>query len=219
MDIERRQSREVLRLAHALWQPEELGDDAQAVGGGGLQPEINAARRRRAQVLDMALAVQRDRIGGGKIKLLQIKRVADEREAGIELAGRNIREQQLTHMQGHARIVVAELRQEIRLGLGTSAVLARRRGGKPRSPDRTLAEKLAEIELVAVEGQLDQAPLTALETERPAELGIAQNALGIGEGELAVTDSRVRLKGEIAHRGLRRHIAIAGAPAAQSAQI
>ena len=46
LDIERRQRRKMLRPAHALGQSEQIGGDAQAVGGGGRKREIDPARRR-----------------------------------------------------------------------------------------------------------------------------------------------------------------------------
>ena len=189
-------------------------------------PKVDAARRRLAQALDPALAGKRDRIGCGKVELLHVERVVDEGEAGIELARGDVGQKQLADPQGHPHIVVMELGEKARLGgwrgRGRRALLRRRRSrswrGKPGLPDRSVAEELAEIELVAVERQFDLAALATLEAQVAAELGVAQLADAVGKGELAVADGGVGRQREIAHRGLRGHVAVARAPAAQRAQ-
>ena len=95
MHVHRRERRQMHRPADAFGQAEQVGDDAQAIGVGGLQAEVDPARGLVVQTLDAALAVQRQRARCGEVELLHVERAALQREARIELAGGNVGKQKL----------------------------------------------------------------------------------------------------------------------------
>ena len=85
-------------------------------------------------------------------------------------------------------------------------------------PERAFAHHLAQIETVAVEIELDQRALAAMDPQVAIELGAAQLAGGVGEIELAVADAGIGHEAEIADRGLPRHVAVTGGPAGERPQ-
>ena len=93
------------------------------------------------------------------------------------------------------------------------------RGRQPGLPQRPLADHLAQIEPVAVEVELDQPALAALQAQAAVELGAAQLARRVGQLELAVADGGVGHEAELAGRGLSRHVAVAHRPAGERLEL
>ena len=183
------------RPADAFGQAEQVGDDAQAIGVGGLQAEIDPARGLVVQTLDAALAVQRQRARCGEVELLHVEHAALQREARIELARGNVGKQKLADAQRHAQVVVGKLGEHALVG---GARFAGGCGRRPELPERSFAHHLAQIETVAVEIELDQRTLAAVDPQVAIELGAAQLAGGVGEIELAVADAGIGHEAEIA---------------------
>src|SRR5262249_45234190 len=166
--IERSEACKMWRPGHAVRQPEQARGDVQAVGRRSLEREIDAARGRFAQVLDPAFAVERDRVSRGKVELFDVEGAIDEREPCAELAGGNVGEQKFTYPQGHTHIVVAELTEQV-LVVGGGSLRRGHACRHPGAPDRSVADHVPQVEPVAVERKLDQAPRAALKAQIPAE--------------------------------------------------
>ena len=223
--------------ADVLRQSEQAGGNPQAAAVRGPKAKIHPAGWRLVQSLDAARSLQRKRARGGKVELFDFERAALEPKARVELARGNIGQQKFADAQGHAHIVAAQLLQEILPGRGSIDSPCRGRivsagypivgadGGtfSPRAPEpglphRPFADHLAQIKTVAVEINLDQAALSALQAQAAAEPRPAQLARRIGKLELAVADDRIGREAEVAGRGLSRYGAIAGGPARQRLQ-
>ena len=190
MDVQGRQALQMLGVGKAFRQAGKPAHHAEAVGGLGLKREVHLAGRRLAQALDPPFAVERKRAGRRKVETLDIESVALQREFGIELAGRDVRQQQLAHPQHHMHRVVAERREQVGRGFALVSCL-RRGGGQPGAPGRVAPEQLAQVEAVAVERQVDGAFLPTAIAQRAGELGVAQLAAGMVEGERAVANDSV----------------------------
>ncbi len=133
MHVERRRGGKLLRLGHAFGHAQQLAADAKAVGGRRLQGEIHLARRRLAQMLDVALAVERDaRLPAEKSRRSTSRVSLGEGEFRIELARRNVGQQQLADAEGDMGLVVAERGDEVRLGCRASSRFAVEAGSQER---------------------------------------------------------------------------------------
>ena len=188
MQIERGEACELLRLGHAVTKPKELARHFQPVGGHGLQREIDLARRRIAQALDAAVAVERDGARRGEVEALDVEGVLGKAEFRVEPPGGNVGKQKLADAQSGMNLIVAERCEQALLGHRRKVRLLRIGIRQPVAPGRALAHHLAQIEAVAVEGQIDDAPLAAAIMQGAAEFRAAQLAACVVKHEVAGAD-------------------------------
>src|SRR4029079_10453482 len=90
---------------------------------------------------------------------------------------------------------------------------------QPGLPERPVADHVAHIEPVAVEVELDQPALAAMQAQDAAELGPAELARGIGQAELAVADGGIRHERKVARGSLSGHVAVANRPASERLEL
>ena len=168
-------------------------------------------------MLDAAFAGEFQRAFGEKIELGDIERIVSQAEIRGELARRDRGQQQLADVKRDMNILLAQRRGEVLVSVGSILLLARDR--QPGPPRHVLAEHLFEVETIAVEGDIDGRLVAAAIGEGAGEFGAAQLAARVLELEVAAAERGIRGKGESADAGLRRHVAIAGGPARQRAQL
>ena len=217
-DIERREARKLFRFGDAFAKAEKLGGDLEPVGGQRLDREIRLPCRRRAQVRDAAIAVQRDGARRGEVEALDVEIILGEAEFRVETAGWDVGQQKLADAQCGVHLVVAERTEQALIGGGRRALCCARIG-QPALPCGALAHDFAQIEAVAVEHKIDHAVVAAAIMQRAAELRAAQLAACVLELEIAAADDGLGGEGESAGRRLTRHVAGACGPTDQRLEL
>ena len=203
MQVEGGEACKLLRVGHALAKAEKLARHLQAIGGCGLQGEIDLAGRRVAQALDAALAVERYGAGRGKVEALEVESILGKAEFRVESSGGNVGQQKLADAERSMHFVVTQRAEQglIRSGRNTRQPCIE--VWQPASPRHAFAHHLAQIEAFAVEDELDDALLAAAIMQRAAEFRTAQLAACLLKLEIAVADGGLGGEREGADRGLR----------------
>ena len=203
------EDREMFRAAHVLRQPEQPGGNPQAVGVRGAESKIHPARRclrpgARCGPFPLSVsapAAAKSSCSTSSVPPWSAKR-ASSLPAGMS-GNRSSPTRKVTRMSSPRRC----FKRSCPIAAASSVAVApdrhcrlslrccrwrciSLRASEPGRPQRPFADHLAQIEPVAVEINLDQAALSALQAQAAAELGPAQLARRIGKLELAVADDR-----------------------------
>ena len=167
----------------------------------GLKREIHLARRRLAQVLDAALAVERERARPRQSRAARHRACRRKREFRVELAGGNIGQHQLADAQRHMHVVVAERAERVGLGVGGRAVLApRRRAARPARSAPRRSARADRGGRCRASGRSGASRRRGSAARRGIWCRSARPARR--PAELAVADGGIAPKREIAHRRL-----------------